>query len=209
MSSVPDSLRASRERWKEQRRELRLAAGMRPRAATVGLDDVGTTHPDLVPEWHPDNPKPITYYRKGSNFRAKWECATGHVWETKIVHRTNGNGCIKCRSKMSDEEYRQRRAEQFAAWYYGRDPDEARTFKSRNARVQAVNRAHGTMCYLCRAEVLDVAGCHVDHVMPRSKGGPDELWNLRITHPQCNLSKGDSEYQGPIWFGYQLAMRTP
>jgi 5-methylcytosine-specific restriction endonuclease McrA len=39
----------------------------------------------------------------------------------------------------------------------------------------------------------DGAHMHIDHVTPRSKGGSDDVHNLRIAHPACNLKKGDRE----------------
>jgi len=32
---------------------------------------------------------------------------------------------------------------------------------------------------------------HVDHIWPRSKGGPDAEWNLVVACPECNLKKSD------------------
>jgi len=30
-----------------------------------------------------------------------------------------------------------------------------------------------------------------DHIIPRSKGGPDELWNYVLCHQRCNTKKKD------------------
>ena len=32
----------------------------------------------------------------------------------------------------------------------------------------------------------------IDHIIPQSKGGTDDLWNLRATCKHCNRSKQDS-----------------
>jgi len=32
-------------------------------------------------------------------------------------------------------------------------------------------------------------GPSIDHIHPRSKGGPDDLWNLQLTHWGCNREK--------------------
>lgn len=29
-------------------------------------------------------------------------------------------------------------------------------------------------------------GLNWDHIIPKSLGGPDEKWNLRLTHKDCN-----------------------
>lgn len=31
----------------------------------------------------------------------------------------------------------------------------------------------------------------LDHVIPVSEGGTSDVWNLRLTHLQCNLSRGN------------------
>ena len=47
-------------------------------------------------------------------------------------------------------------------------------------------------CYLCGETIKDWTGefLHVDHVDAFSRGGSNDLSNLRATHPKCNLSKG-------------------
>ena len=46
---------------------------------------------------------------------------------------------------------------------------------------------YGTICHLCGRPDADTA----DHVVPRSKGGPDALDNLRPAHKTCNYSRRD------------------
>jgi 5-methylcytosine-specific restriction endonuclease McrA len=48
---------------------------------------------------------------------------------------------------------------------------------------------YGNICYLCNCAIY--ADWHIDHVHPWSKGGSDELANLRPTHPWCNETKSD------------------
>lgn len=44
-------------------------------------------------------------------------------------------------------------------------------------------------CYWCKAPLGDVY--HVDHVIPLSRGGTNDLSNLVLACPPCNLSKND------------------
>ncbi len=65
-----------------------------------------------------------------------------------------------------------------------------------------VLETYGTDCHLC-GRPIDLnnsrrvgpvgweTGLHIDHVIPISKGGPDVLDNVRPSHGQCNVSKGD------------------
>lgn len=45
----------------------------------------------------------------------------------------------------------------------------------------------GTVCHLCGQDGADTA----DHVVPRSKGGPDSLENLEPAHGSCNYARQD------------------
>jgi len=47
----------------------------------------------------------------------------------------------------------------------------------------------GGRCALCGQPVAFEA-MHVDHVRPRLEGGTDDVDNLRVTHPRCNLVRG-------------------
>lgn len=54
---------------------------------------------------------------------------------------------------------------------------------------QWIFEADGGSCYLCN-EPVDPSDWHLDHVVPRSQGGPTSIDNLRVTHPRCNSTKG-------------------
>ncbi len=54
---------------------------------------------------------------------------------------------------------------------------------------------NGRKCYLCHKGIRNWNGTymHVDHVVPRSKGGSDAAHNLRAVHPSCNRTKSNRE----------------
>lgn len=59
-----------------------------------------------------------------------------------------------------------------------------------------VAATYGTRCYVC-GKPIDMTlrypskwSATVEHVRPRSKGGTDELTNLRLSHFHCNSSRG-------------------
>jgi hypothetical protein len=47
----------------------------------------------------------------------------------------------------------------------------------------------GNVCFYC-GEALGT-DVHVDHVLPRQIINHDEIWNLVLSHPDCNLQKSD------------------
>lgn len=48
--------------------------------------------------------------------------------------------------------------------------------------------AQAKVCFYCQIECEDCY--HIDHYFPLSKGGLHEIENLRISCPDCNMSKG-------------------
>ena len=71
------------------------------------------------------------------------------------------------------------------------------TTKPSGAWVEQILEAYGYICYLCN-EPIDMKlprtskrGATVDHVLPLSRGGSDELENLRLTHWSCNRAKSN------------------
>lgn len=71
--------------------------------AIVGLNDICTTHPQLIEEWNysknQDAPETKTH---GSRYRAWWKCKLcGFEWQTTISTRCSGSGCPKCAGKRS------------------------------------------------------------------------------------------------------------
>lgn len=63
--------------------------------------------------------------------------------------------------------------------------------------VEQLIERDGFMCYLCQ-EPIDMKvprtsrrGATVDHVIPLSRGGSDEIDNLRLAHWICNNKKSD------------------
>lgn len=75
-------------------------------------------------------------------------------------------------------------------WYYARgiDPHERRSPIPMTVRREVMRR-DGHVCQLCGGDV-DPTDIHLDHIYPRSKGGPDTVENLQVTHSLCNLRKG-------------------
>lgn len=94
--------------------------------------------------------------------------------------------------------------------YHPKCTKEARSarYRIKTVKRQKVSKPHrishervieeyGSNCFICGAAIdLDLPRTHrygltVDHLMPISKGGTDELGNLRPAHWICNIKKSD------------------
>ncbi|MCM3778805.1 zinc-ribbon domain-containing protein [Microbacterium hydrocarbonoxydans] len=64
----------------------------------AGWNDMATTHPQLVDEWHESrNPglRPENV-RAGTPKQLWWRCAEGHEWQARGADRRRGSGCPYC-----------------------------------------------------------------------------------------------------------------
>lgn len=48
----------------------------------------------------------------------------------------------------------------------------------------------GDICYLCDQR-MNYKTTTIDHEIPLSKGGKDDMSNYKLVHPACNLEKGN------------------
>ncbi len=79
---------------------------------------------------------------------------------------------------------------------------------TRARQREKILEIYGPACHICLANgvtdhraVIDLTlpwpdpRCFTrDHFVPRSKGGTDDIWNLRPAHHECNRDRGD----GPV-----------
>ncbi len=72
--------------------------------------------------------------------------------------------------------------------------------KGSRSRIRATlhNRQAGK-CGICGGIMLShPRDLHIDHIVPLSKGGGNEIGNLQLTHPTCNLIKGNRTQQQAV-----------
>lgn len=69
--------------------------------------------------------------------------------------------------------------------------------------------ANGRCQYCLMHESLQGATFHVEHVIPRSKGGESTLENLALACPRCNLHKADKTTAPDPVTGEQVALFHP
>ena len=63
-----------------------------------GTNDLATTNPELIPQWHPTKNGELTPQKvsAGSNKKVWWLCKEGHEWQTYVYTRAKGIGCPLC-----------------------------------------------------------------------------------------------------------------
>ena len=69
-----------------------------------------------------------------------------------------------------------------------------RGMHEREALRLTIASRDGFICSWCgniMPDWSDGMAVHIDHIIPRSKGGPDSLDNLQLLHVKCNLEKGN------------------
>lgn len=69
--------------------------------------------------------------------------------------------------------------------------------KKRRQLLDTVIAIHGMICCIC-AEPIALGSESLQHVKPRSKGGTDDISNLRPAHKRCNFALGDRELDESI-----------
>jgi hypothetical protein len=60
---------------------------------------------------------------------------------------------------------------------------------TKRERLEFILRRDGKRCAICHKNVY--SDMTIDHWIPRSEGGTDDLSNLRIAHKKCNAWKGN------------------
>ena len=123
--------------------------------------------------------------------------------------------CEACRDakRLQWKEKRERNREKLNAWRRAHRKTSPQSQYEKNSKRRRngqfvgdysyaiVLETYGAVCHLCNTAInLDAPrqvgrpgweqGFHVDHVLPISKGGADELSNVRPAHGYCNQTKG-------------------
>ena len=71
-----------------------------------------------------------------------------------------------------------------------------KNMRTREWRIRTLLRKQRGLCYVCKEplSIKDHEGpdyATIEHVIPLSKGGKDDLSNLAVSHQKCNTQKGN------------------
>lgn len=67
---------------------------------------------------------------------------------------------------------------------------------ARDALKGIIWERDGRLCRLCLLPIA-LADVHLDHILPRARGGRDSIDNLQSSHKPCNSAKRDREWPRP------------
>jgi 5-methylcytosine-specific restriction endonuclease McrA len=89
-------------------------------------------------------------------------------------------------------------------------------FEDRKATIKFLRLRDGDKCWLCKNLILFWPDCHpqlgsvtVDHLLPVSKGGTNDDYNLRLAHYKCNTVRSDSIDPEQIGKAIQALLEHP
>lgn len=68
-----------------------------------GYNDLATSHPELLPEWHPSKNGTLRpdAVAAASKTKVWWRCKEGHEWQAGAGSRARGSGCPYCMGKRA------------------------------------------------------------------------------------------------------------
>ena len=105
---------------------------------------------------------------------------------TETTHTEAQRAALQAMSDKAIKDYISKRGE--VIWGHRR-PDSG--YVSGSIRYNVLKRAKHR-CELCGGHEDQVA-LHVDHIIPRSKGGPDDISNFQALCMTCNTNKWDTD----------------
>lgn len=117
------------------------------------------------------------------------------VADTKLAALASARNVLRASEQLTRAEamQRQQAVDQLTLW-----PPEALQPPAIRDRKRPVSRRRrdifekcGGACHYCASSLRLAGPWHVEHMLPRSLGGLDEIGNLVAACAPCNLAKGD------------------
>lgn len=139
-----------------------------------GENDLATTHPHLVTEWHPTKNGELTpkSVNRGSRKLVWWQCSKGHEWQVSVDQRTTSHSnCPYCSGNkvlVGFNDLKTTHPELAAEWHPERNGDLTPEMVSRGCgkkvwwkgkcghewEATVLNRYNGKGCPACAGRVV-------------------------------------------------------
>jgi 5-methylcytosine-specific restriction endonuclease McrA len=153
--------------------------------------------------WHHKNKGRVSEYQKN------------YYCENIEYHKSKSKSYrLKNRDRINQvkREWYNENKDKAAQYRKERSPIYATYARNRRAKVKGsggehtiddivmLERYQGMKCAICNCELKSY---HVDHIVPISKGGGNDFYNLQLLCAPCNLSKNDTD---PIEYNQQRGL---
>lgn len=129
-------------------------------------------------------------------------CSRGH-WSERWI---KGGSCVLCTNEKVARAYRENSETRAKSIAYRKANAERYRTHTRNRRaalagdplkhtaedVAEIIQAQGGVCVYCPTKLTK---WHVDHIVPRSKGGHNGRDNIQVLCPKCNLRKAAKSHK--------------
>lgn len=122
----------------------------------------------------------------------------------KIIYQS----CTECGELLTNDRFRNRTARKNSSAKCKKCLNRKQANKSMTVRhTNFLTSVFGDDCPYCN-KCLDIETVHVEHFIPRSKGGKDKDSNLLRVCSSCNSSKSDTDFfeWSKDYFGYLHSM---
>ena len=143
----------------------------------------------LIVRWGKNNQERIKGYKRKQNAKAitkvakaKWRASNRDRENQRARERRKANP--EKASALARSHYHNRKAR-------GAGQQHRHTFK----QILALKQSQGGACANQACNVDLSLGYHVDHIMPVSKGGINDISNVQLLCPRCNLKKSNKSPQ--------------
>ena len=111
-----------------------------------------------------------------------------HKSSTKLKTEKLSADEIRKRHKRSAKAYKKKYPSKYSSYRANRRAKNRKAFVENIDRDIVWKRDKG-LCGICGRDVK--GKWHLDHIIPISKGGLHSYNNVQVSHPRCNLQKGN------------------
>lgn len=179
----PEKSKAIWDRYYTTHRDIKLERKRQYRANLV----VKAKDLQYSKQWRINNPERVKRRRRNTYIRRRAEILAWHSQYRKR-NRAKYNAYQKRWELKSPEKARASRLARMER-RRARLREAPGNYTSSQILAMLIEQAY--CCFACNAEI---AGCYsIDHIIPLSKGGSNDISNIQLLCKNCNSSKGDRD----------------
>jgi 5-methylcytosine-specific restriction endonuclease McrA len=67
----------------------------------------------------------------------------------------------------------------------------SKNYKNKERQTRLFLLRKSDKCAICGVKFSSMRDITLDHIIPKSKGGGNDLQNLQLAHERCNMEKGN------------------